>query len=50
MLLAIHGGAGNRKPCKNHLTTIRQALQAGYEKMITGCDALSAVVEAIAVL
>jgi len=50
MLLAIHGGAGNRKPFKKHLDMIRQALQAGYEIMTKGCDALSAVVEAIAVL
>jgi beta-aspartyl-peptidase (threonine type) len=50
MLLAIHGGAGNRKPSKRQLDIIRQALQAGFEKMRGGCDALSAVVEAITIL
>ena len=50
MLLAIHGGAGNRKPSKKHLDTIREALQAGYDQMRNGWGALSAVVEAITVL
>ena len=50
MLLAIHGGAGHRKPSKKHIDTIKQALSVGYQKMNEGCNALTAVIEAIAVL
>ncbi len=50
MLLAIHGGAGDRKPSKRQLDTIRQALEAGYERMRKGDSALAAVVDAIEVL
>ena len=50
MLLAIHGGAGDRKPTKRHLNTLSCALEIGYEKLIEGAKALDAVVAAIAVL
>ena len=50
MLLAIHGGAGDRRPSKKHIETIRKALHVGFARMQEGCDALTAVIEAIAVL
>lgn len=50
MLLAIHGGAGDRRPTKKHLKTLSCALEIGYEKLIEGAKALDAVVAAIAVL
>jgi beta-aspartyl-peptidase (threonine type) len=50
MLLAIHGGAGDRRPTKKHLKTLGAALTIGYKKLIEGAKALDAVVAAISVL
>ena len=50
MLLAVHCGAGDRKPTKKHLKTLGRALEIGYKKLIEGAKALDAVVAAIAVL
>ncbi len=50
MLLAVHCGAGDRKPTKKHLKTLGCALKIGYKKLIEGAKALDAVVAAIAIL
>ena len=50
MLLAIHGGAGDKKPTKQHLKTLERALEIGYKELVEGAKAPDAVVAAIAVL
>jgi beta-aspartyl-peptidase (threonine type) len=50
MLLAIHGGAGDKKPTAEQFEIMRKALRAGLRIMKDGGDALSAVVEAITIL
>lgn len=50
MIIAIHGGAGDRKPTKKHLKTLGCALEIGYKKLIEGAKAVDAVVAAISVL
>lgn len=50
MRLIVHGGAGNRKPTREALNVLAQALAAGYAKMKQGGPALDAVVKAITVM
>ena len=50
MLLAIHGGAGDKRPTGKHLKTLGCALDIGYKILLTGATAVDAVVAAIAVL
>ncbi|MGO9950906.1 MAG: isoaspartyl peptidase/L-asparaginase family protein [Dissulfurispiraceae bacterium] len=50
MIVAIHGGAGDRKPTKKHLKILGFALESGYKKLLEGAKAVDAVVAAISVL
>lgn len=50
VILAIHGGAGDRKPTKKHLKKLGFALEIGFKKLSEGANAVDAVVAAIAVL
>lgn len=50
MLLAVHGGAGDGKPARKHLATLKSALEAGYDKLKRGDSATDAVVAAVSVL
>jgi L-asparaginase / beta-aspartyl-peptidase len=52
-VIAIHGGAGvvrADKPGARHRAVLKQALEAGYEVLITGGNSLDAVAAAVVVL
>lgn len=50
MLLIVHGGAGHRKPKKNSLLILAEALAAGHAVLVNGGTALDAVVAAVTTL
>ncbi|MEW6109233.1 MAG: isoaspartyl peptidase/L-asparaginase family protein [Nitrospirota bacterium] len=50
MLIAVHGGAGNRKPTRKALEKISDSLTEGYSKLSGGGTALDAVVSSIKLL
>ncbi len=50
MILAVHGGAGSRKPSKKALKKLAESLSAGYEVLRGGGAALDAVVGSIEIL
>lgn len=50
MFLAVHGGAGGRRPSKAILGVISKSLSAGYKILEKGGLALDAVVKSISIL
>ena len=50
MFLAVHGGAGERRPSKNALRVLAGSISRGYEILCSCGNALDAVVMAIRVL
>ena len=50
MLLAVHGGAGERKPDKNALKKLSESLASGYTILRNSGTAVDAVTESIMVL